>query len=79
MCRRHSCGAQVAVTLTRTPPLLRVCRAWLGSQRSAPQVNPVCHRVANQSYRNNDVIGFKMGGFTGNTVHANHTDNFLPA
>lgn len=65
---------------SRAPLRCFVCagRGWAHSA-AAPQVNPVCHRAANQSYRNNDVIGFKMGGFTGNTVHANHTDNFLPA
>lgn len=76
VCRRHSRGAQVAAA--RAPPLLRVCRARVaGRSAAAPQVNPVCHRAANLCYRNNGVIGFKVGDSTGNTVHANNTDDFF--
>lgn len=79
VCRRLSRGAQAAATLTRTPTLLACAgRGWAHSA-AAPQGNPGCHRAANLCCRNNDVIGFKMGGFTGNTVHANNTDDFLPA
>lgn len=59
------------------PSAASCVRGVAGLEPAAPRVNPVCHRAANPGYRNDGVIGFRVGGLR--KLHANNTDDFLPA